>query len=137
MSGLVPPHDPINVGSDPKFVTLHSGARGSKLPVMIHSRRVWLGLCAASLAVSLAGVGCSKKATSKSGAPLKELTVDEVQARIAAKDGKFFVFDNNSKERFTESHVPGAKWVDFKNVTAADLPSDKTASLVFYCAHPL
>jgi hypothetical protein len=104
---------------------------------MLHSRRAWLGLCAVSLAVSLAGVGCSRKATSRSGAPLKELTVDEVQTRIAAKDGKFFVFDNNSKERFAESHVPTARWVNFKNVTAADLPSDKAAALVFYCSHEL
>lgn len=103
---------------------------------MIHSRRALLGFIAISVAVSLAGVGCSRH-QSKSGAPLKELTVDQVQERVAAKDGKFFVFDNNSKERFAESHVPSAKWVDFKNVTAADLPSDKAATLVFYCAHPL
>lgn len=100
------------------------------------SRRTLLAL--GLLAFAALGTGaCSKKQTSRNGQPLKELTVDEVATRIAAKDGKTFVFDNNSKERWTESHVPGAKWVDFKNVQASDLPSDKAATLVFYCAHPL
>lgn len=64
---------------------------------------------------------------------LKRLTVDQVATRIAAKDGKTFVFDNNSKDSWASGHLPGAKWLDDEHVTAADLPADKTATLIFYC----
>lgn len=71
-----------------------------------------------------------------SAAPSKELnrlTVDQVATRLAAKDGKTFIYDNNSKESWTAGHVPGAKWLDDEKVTAADLPADKGATLIFYC----
>ena len=68
---------------------------------------------------------------------LKSLTIDEVATRVAAKDGKSFFFDNNSKESFAAGHVPGAHWVAYDSVTAADLPADKSATLVFYCASEL
>jgi len=77
----------------------------------------------------------SSSSTSSAGpAPeLKKLTVDQVATRIAAKDGKTFVFDNNSKDSWSSGHVPGARWLDQDNVTAAALPPDKTATLIFYC----
>jgi hypothetical protein len=93
-------------------------------------------LCLLMFPLALALTGCGKK-TSPGGHStdeLKRLTVDEVAARVAAHDGKTFVYDNNSKDRYTQSHVPTAAWVDFKNVTAADLPADKSATLIFYCA---
>ena len=64
---------------------------------------------------------------------LKRLTVDQVAARIAARDGKTFIYDNNSKESWASGHVPGARWLDDEKVTAADLPADKGALLIFYC----
>ena|SRR3979409_2613395 len=64
---------------------------------------------------------------------LKRLTVEQVAARIAAKDGKTFIYDNNSKDSWASGHVPGAKWLDDDKVTAADLPADKGALLIFYC----
>jgi hypothetical protein len=64
---------------------------------------------------------------------LKRLTVEQVAARLAAKDGKTFIYDNNSKESWASGHVPGAKWLDDDKVTAADLPADKGALLIFYC----
>ena len=76
------------------------------------------------------------RSTSSNAAPsheLKRLTVDQVAARIAAKDGKTFVYDNNSKDSWASGHVPGARWLDDENVTAADLPPDKSAMLIFYC----
>jgi rhodanese-related sulfurtransferase len=85
--------------------------------------------------VAACALGCAKK--SANGGDLKEMTVDQVATRIAAHDGKTFIFDNNDKERWTKSHVPGAKWVKFNEVTAADLPADKDATLIFYCAHEL
>jgi len=85
--------------------------------------------------VALAGfvVACSRGSSPE----LKSLTVDEVQARIDAHDGKTFVYDNNPKERYDQSHLPGARWVSFREVTAAVLPPDKSATLIFYCASEL
>jgi Rhodanese-like domain len=85
---------------------------------------------------ALAGLSSCKKASAPSG-DLRTLTVDEVEQRINAKDGKTFVFDDNEKDRYAKGHVPGAKWLDEDNVTASDLPSDKGATLIFYCANEL
>jgi 3-mercaptopyruvate sulfurtransferase SseA len=66
------------------------------------------------------------------------LSIDELEARMAAaKAGqiKLAVYDNNARERFDRSHIAGAKWVSFDKVTAADLPPEKDATLVFYCAN--
>jgi hypothetical protein len=60
------------------------------------------------------------------------LTVREVSARL--KEKNFFVFDNNNYERFQRGHVPGAKWLNPYAVQPSDLPGDKSATLVFYCA---
>jgi len=81
--------------------------------------------------VALALLGCSR------GPALKTLTVDEVAALVAAHDGKTFFYDDNPKDVFAVGHVPGAKWLDEDRVTAADLPADKGAKLVFYCASEL
>ena len=90
-------------------------------------------LLVASIA-GLAILGCFKNggAPASSG-ELKPLTVDQVASMLAANDGKTFIYDNNSKESWVDGHVPTARWVDSDHVTAADLPGDKTATLVFYC----
>jgi rhodanese-related sulfurtransferase len=95
------------------------------------NRRTLLSLFALT---ALAATACSHH---EAPANLKTLSVDEVATRIAAADGKTFVFDNNPKERFAKGHVPGARWLDFKSVSASDLPGDKNATLVFYCANEL
>lgn len=86
---------------------------------------------------SLAGLvilGCFKNSgTPAASGELRPLTVDEVATRIAASDGKTFIYDNNDKESWVDGHVPGARWVESDHVTAADLPPDKTATLIFYC----
>ncbi|MGD0530541.1 MAG: rhodanese-like domain-containing protein [Polyangiaceae bacterium] len=88
-----------------------------------------------------AGLGLAALAAcSKASAPaseLRALTVDEVAARIAANDGKTFIYDNNPQDRFVKSHVPGAKWLEYDRIAATDLPADKGATLVFYCASEL
>jgi Rhodanese-like domain len=66
------------------------------------------------------------------------LTIDDLETRMSdakAGKGKLAIFDNNNQERFAQGHIPGAHWVDFKNVTASDLPSDKDTALVFYCSN--
>jgi hypothetical protein len=118
-----------------KEAVVAAGHRGARVrqPRMGYAssmtRRTVLSLLVVVAAVGL--VGCTKSAD------LKALSVDEVAARVTAHDGKTFIYDNNPKDRFTKSHVPGAKWLDYDNVTAADLPADKTATLVFYCASEL
>ena len=82
-------------------------------------------------AVPLALWACSKSP------PLKELTVDDVQARIAKKDGNTYVYDCNDAAMFKDAHVPGAKWVEHSTVPASELPADKSATLIFYCSHEL
>jgi len=100
-------------------------------------------LVSSTLALALAAVACNSPAGSGSKsagaheeeAQLPSMTPDEVEARLAKKDGNFFVIDNNPKEMFDKERVPGAKWVAFDEVTARDLPEDKDATLVFYCAN--
>jgi hypothetical protein len=98
-------------------------------------RRLALTLLAAAALVLAGLTGCSRASSPSS--ELHSLTVDEVAARIAANDGKTFVYDNNPQDRYAKSHVPGARWLDDESVSAADLPADKTATLVFYCASEL
>ena len=94
-------------------------------------RRPVLLLLASLAAVAL--LGCAQNTGVTAAGELKPLTVDEVAARIAANDGKTFIYDNNAKESWVKGHVPGARWLDDENVTAAALPADKTATLIFYC----
>lgn len=102
---------------------------------------VWVALLAGVL---LAGTGCNR-GSGEGGASsaaaheaFGRLTVDELDAKMAdAKAGKLalFLYDNNHKERFEKSHIPGAKWIEYDKIQANDLPADKNATLVFYCAN--
>ena len=65
---------------------------------------------------------------------LAELTVDQVEARIAKNDGKTFVYDDNQDEVYAAGHVPGAKHLGIDNVPASAFPGDKEATLIFYCS---
>lgn len=65
--------------------------------------------------------------------PFGRLSVDQV-ASMLGKPGTF-IYDNNSRESFASGHVPGATWLDYDSVKASDLPKDKTATLIFYCAN--
>jgi rhodanese-related sulfurtransferase len=78
----------------------------------------------------VAGLGCASAAKPDFG----ELTVDQVQAKLS--DKSVFVFDCNSPSDFAAGHVPHAKWVAYDNLQAKDLPADKNATLIFYCANP-
>jgi rhodanese-related sulfurtransferase len=62
------------------------------------------------------------------------LTIEDVAKKL--DDKTFFVFDVNSKDTYKRSHVPHARWLQYDKVSAADLPADKDATLVFYCANP-
>jgi hypothetical protein len=62
-----------------------------------------------------------------------QLTVQEVAAK--QKEKNVFIFDNNQEARFKKSHVPSARWLNPFNLQASDLPADKSATLIFYCAN--
>jgi hypothetical protein len=98
-------------------------------------RRLALSLLAAVTLLSVA-FGCSRT-TSPALPELRALTVEEVAARLTASDGRTFIYDNNEQERYAKSHVPGARWLEYDRVTAADLPADHGAMLIFYCASEL
>jgi len=109
----------------------------------------WMASCVLTLAVAVAPSGCAKRsgdgaAPRGSGSAtaeaeqLAKLTVDELDAKKKDADSgrlALFVFDNNERPRFEKGHIPGAKWVKFDEVQAKDLPADKEATLVFYCAN--
>ena len=82
---------------------------------------------------ALASAGASGEAA-KPEVELQKLSIDEVSAKLASKD-PVFVYDNNTEERYAKGHVPGATWVKYDGVEEKDLPKDKTATLVFYCAN--
>lgn len=64
-----------------------------------------------------------------------ELTVDEVEQKLSQKN--VFVYDCNPPSVYKDAHVPGAKLlVNYSGLEAADLPADKSATLIFYCASP-
>ncbi len=63
-----------------------------------------------------------------------ELTVDEVAARLGSPG--FVVVDTNHVTRWARGHVPGARQLDPDRFSAADLPGDRAATLVFYCSGP-
>ncbi len=88
-------------------------------------------------AAMLALLACEQKAVPKTedppSAPQPALSLDEVEARLGTPG--VYVFDANPRDMYDRAHVPGAKWVDFDKVSATDLPSDKQASLIFYCAN--
>ena len=93
-------------------------------------RHLFTLLLASAVAVALFNPRIAGAAPTKE---LKRLTVDQVATKLDAKDGKTFIYDNNSKDSWAAAHVPGAKWLDDEKVTAADLPKAKDATLIFYC----
>ncbi len=105
----------------------------------------------ATLALVVLAIGCTKKEAPTNAStpssntaaahggdekpPFKEMSLDEVEKRVNAKDGKTFVFDANPEEVFAKNHVPGAVFVPDEGVTASLLPANKSATLIFYCAN--
>jgi hypothetical protein len=91
---------------------------------------------------SLLLLGCSRSSSSRppsghTSDDLRKLTVKQVEERIDTHDGKLAIYDCNTKEQYDGAHLPGARWVDHASVTAADLPADKTTTLIFYCFNEL
>ncbi len=101
----------------------------------------------AALAVALAlGAACNRSAApapaptnaaSSHAAPSAEaeipaMSVADLAAAIERHDA-VAVYDANGAERYAQGHIPGARHVGHDQVTAAVLPQDRAARLVFYC----
>ena len=81
----------------------------------------------ASIALLLLSVPLVARANDGFGS----LTPQEVAAKI--KEKNVYVFDNNDPDTFKAGHVPHAKWLHPSEYDAKDLPTDKNATLIFYC----
>ena len=59
--------------------------------------------------------------------------IDVTELDAAIRSGEAHVYDNNPKFVWEKRRVTGAKLLNAVKFTAADLPEDKQAMLVFYC----
>lgn len=66
---------------------------------------------------------------------LRSISPTELLRRIDACSAT--VFDVNSLQSWEQAHVPGALHLDPTGFSAADLPADHQALLVFYCSNPM
>ncbi len=97
------------------------------------------------------GAACSKpapapQATPASGAQaangtpvehaaeIPAMTLDQL-ATMLTNHEQVAVYDANGRERYEAGHIPSAVHVGHDEVTAAVLPPDHGARLVFYCAN--
>jgi hypothetical protein len=93
-----------------------------------------------AVALLAPAMGCSKSETAEAGAKdevkMPTMTVDEVDAALAAKQAQA-VDCNGDKTRKKMGVVPGAILVtDEETYAVGELPADKNMKLVFYCANP-
>jgi hypothetical protein len=90
----------------------------------------------------LAFAGCAKSDSAGAGSAqaadvkIPDITVDQLDKDLQAKAATP-VDCNGDKTRKHEGVVPGAVLVtDESTYAASELPADKGAKLVFYCANP-
>lgn len=110
------------------------------MPTRTNLIRFGMFVMAALVAPSeLASTGIATAAEqAPQGEPFGRFTIEQLDAKLKeAKAGKLklYIFDNNSHERYQKSHLPGARWVDYSKLQVSDLPKEKDATLVFYCAN--
>jgi rhodanese-related sulfurtransferase len=65
---------------------------------------------------------------------LKSISPADLQQMLLNQ--KVTVFDVNSRQSWMQAHVPSAVNLDPVNYLDADLPTDKSANVVFYCSNP-
>jgi rhodanese-related sulfurtransferase len=54
-------------------------------------------------------------------------------AEAALQEKNVYIFDNDDVDTFKAGHVPHAKLLNPFRYDAKELPSDKNATLIFYC----
>jgi hypothetical protein len=100
-------------------------------------------LFATALFAAAASVaGCSKsdtaqadKKSDKKAEDFPSMTVDEVDKAVSSKEATA-VDCNHPKLRQEKGVVPGAILVSSTSFDAKEMPADKAAKLIFYCADP-
>lgn len=73
----------------------------------------------------------SAQSTKASAQQVRSLSPADVHSLV--RDARALVFDASPTDIFTKYRIPGAKRVEYDQVSARDLPADKTATIVFYC----
>src|ERR1700688_2902069 len=63
-------------------------------------------------------------------------TISPKELQRLIQEGKASVIDVNSPQSWAQAHVPGAISLDPTAYRSEDLPSDKSALVVFYCSNP-
>jgi rhodanese-related sulfurtransferase len=71
-------------------------------------------------------------ATTANAHPVSVLSLSEVRTLLDGRDA-VYIYDANDRESYLAGHIPGARWVQYNAVTAAELPPAKGAKLIFYC----
>lgn len=85
---------------------------------------------------SAANGSAGGEATQNRGS-FRQIAVEDVSRQLGRSREEFAVYDANARETYDAQHVPGATWVDYDGVTAAQLPPQHDALLVFYCANEM
>lgn len=67
---------------------------------------------------------------------LKTIAPAELHRMVANREA-VSVIDVNSRERWTQARVPGARNLDPAAYAESDLPPAKNEPLVFYCSNPM
>lgn len=75
-------------------------------------------------------------AQDKPAGPAAAQEISPVELAALLKETKPVILDCNEEENFVWAHVPGATLVAYDQITPAVLPSDKDATVVFYCYSP-
>jgi rhodanese-related sulfurtransferase len=71
-------------------------------------------------------------ATTVNAHPASVLSLSEVRALMDRKEAAY-IYDASDRESYLKGHIPGARWVQYNALTAAELPPTKDAKLIFYC----
>lgn len=66
---------------------------------------------------------------------LRTISPRDLQRRMQSET--VMVLDVNSRTSWLAARVPGARHIDPTRFTASDLPTERSALLVFYCSGPL
>ena len=80
------------------------------------------------------GAGAANGPSAEHTAEIPAMTLDQL-ATMLVQHEQVAVYDANRRERYEQGHIPGAVHVGHDEVTAAVLPRDHGARLVFYCAN--
>ena len=90
------------------------------------------------LAIHCCGQGETPGPTSaggtEEGAVIPDITPQLLAAQLERPG--VHVYDCNEADLYAEMHVPGAVLIVYDQITAEQLPADRSAMLVFYCYSP-